>query len=137
MHCYCSICRKTAGGGGSAINILGEAQTLEVEGKEQVSVYQARGTGRDADARSSARRHFCKLCGSALYISDPRWPDWVYPHASAIDTPLPEPQERLHIMLASKPSWVRLPVGSGEERVREYPNESIEAWHRARGLLQE
>jgi hypothetical protein len=22
MHCYCSICRKTAGGGGFAVNIM-------------------------------------------------------------------------------------------------------------------
>ena len=24
MRCYCSICRKTAGGGGYAINIMGD-----------------------------------------------------------------------------------------------------------------
>jgi hypothetical protein len=28
MRCYCSICRKTAGGGGYAINIMGDAATL-------------------------------------------------------------------------------------------------------------
>ena len=26
MQCYCSICRKTAGGGGYAINLGGEAE---------------------------------------------------------------------------------------------------------------
>ena len=40
MHCYCSICRKTAGGGGYAINIMGEAGTLKVEGAEHLSVYR-------------------------------------------------------------------------------------------------
>ncbi|HET7032062.1 MAG TPA: GFA family protein, partial [Casimicrobiaceae bacterium] len=30
MRCYCSICRKTAGGGGYAINIMGDAASLKV-----------------------------------------------------------------------------------------------------------
>ena len=32
MRCYCSICRKTAGGGGYAINIMGKAKSLKVKG---------------------------------------------------------------------------------------------------------
>ena len=44
LWCYCSICRKTAGGGGYAINIMGQAETLKVKGK--TSVYRAmRGGG--------------------------------------------------------------------------------------------
>ena len=31
--CYCSICRKTAGGGGYAINLSAVADTLEVTGR--------------------------------------------------------------------------------------------------------
>ena len=41
MRCYCSICRKTAGGGGYAINIMGDAQTLSVRGRKDVAIYQA------------------------------------------------------------------------------------------------
>jgi len=40
--CYCSICRKTAGGGGYAINLSGDHATLEVEGEENVCVHRAR-----------------------------------------------------------------------------------------------
>ena len=40
--CYCSICRKTAGGGGYAINIMGDATTLKVRGSRNVSVYRAK-----------------------------------------------------------------------------------------------
>ena len=32
LRCFCSICRKTAGGG-FAINIMGEAKTLKIKGK--------------------------------------------------------------------------------------------------------
>ena len=36
-RCYCSICRKTAGTGGYAINLGGDFKTLEVEGKDSHS----------------------------------------------------------------------------------------------------
>ena len=35
MRCYCSICRKTAGTGGFAINLGADYQSLQVEGKGQ------------------------------------------------------------------------------------------------------
>ncbi len=130
MHCYCSICRKTAGGGGYAINIMGRAETLQVRGKDKLSVYQAR----MGDELSPCRRHFCRVCGSALWISDPRWPDWVYPQASAIDTPLPRPPELVHLMLKFAAPWVEVPEGHGSAVFQEYPDISIEDWHRQRGL---
>src|SRR5215510_5287236 len=34
QRCYCSICRKQDGGGGYAINIMGDADTLKVEGED-------------------------------------------------------------------------------------------------------
>jgi hypothetical protein len=134
MHCYCSICRKTAGGGGFAINIMGQAETLTVTGAAALVVYQAHGAGDDADRPSPARRHHCGTCGSALYIGDPRWPEWVYPFASAIDTALPVPPERVHIMLDFKAPWVRVPEGPGEVHFPRYPDESIADWHRRHGL---
>jgi hypothetical protein len=51
MHCYCSICRKTAGGGGYAINLGALTDTLEVEGEENLSFYQARIDGELSAAR--------------------------------------------------------------------------------------
>jgi len=40
-YCFCSVCRKTAGGGGYAINLGGKFDTLCVEGQEHTSVYHA------------------------------------------------------------------------------------------------
>jgi len=125
MHCYCSICRKTAGGGGFAINIMGKAGTLKKKGRTQV--YRAR--------RGGGERHFCPKCGSALWVWDKRWPEWIYPFASAIDTRLPRPRERQHILLDSKADWVPVPKGPREKRLRGYPREAILDWHRSRGLL--
>lgn len=134
LHCYCSICRKTAGGGGYAINLGGDFASLEVEGEEHLSVYRAR-TGIDQEP-SEGRRHFCKHCGSALWLYDPRWPTLVHPFASAIDSPLPIPPEHVHIMLASKAGWVEIPEDSNDCFFTEYPEESLADWHRRHGLTE-
>jgi len=135
LWCYCSICRKTAGGGGYAINIMGLASTLAVEGRRHLGTYRARLSPR-AGKRSPGRRYFCKRCASVLWVWDPRWKDWVYPFASAIDSALPVPKERQHIFLDSKPSWVEVPKGRRHKRFAQYPPEAIVDWHRKRGLLQ-
>ena len=139
MRCYCSICRKTAGGGGYAINIMGDASTLSVKGAKHMTIYRAWIAAEDGKRRrrSEGRRHFCAVCGSALYLSDPRWPEWVYPFASAIDTPLPTPPERLEIMLDYAAPWADVPSTKHDTHFPEYPAEAILDWHRKRGLYVE
>ena len=50
MRCYCSICRKTAGGGGFAINLGAKADTLTVEGAENITVFHAIIEGEESEA---------------------------------------------------------------------------------------
>lgn len=134
--CYCSICRKTAGSGGFAINLGGEAATLVVVGEDYVHSYHAvlhdEETGETS--RSLGERKFCGACGSALWVWDPRWPELVHPHASAIDTDLPVPPERTHLMLGSKANWVEPCVGDRDKTFDGYPDESIAAWHERLGM---
>lgn len=141
--CYCSICRKTAGGGGFAINLGADHRTLEISGEENLGIYRARlggqaGTatvGAGAKAKlSEARRYFCRHCASALWVWDSRWPDLVHPFASAIDSELPVPPERTHLMLGSKASWVEPCFGVDDRRFEAYPQESIAEWHARLGL---
>jgi hypothetical protein len=131
QRCYCSICRKTQGGGGYAINLGGEAASLRVTGRRHVGVYHARmkEAGEARAHRSPGERHFCTRCGSALWLFDPRWPELVHPFASAIDTPLPAPPESTHIMLDFKPDWVTVASGPRDRRHGGYPAESIAEWH--------
>jgi hypothetical protein len=68
MHCHCSICRKTAGGGGSAINL-----------------------GADAP-------------------------------------------EVVEAALAFAANWVDVPAGRGHVCAQEWPDESLDDWHRRHGL---
>ena len=123
--CYCSICRK-AGAGGYAINIMGDFSSLMVRGAESIEVFTAIPGG--------CERHFCRACGTMLWVWDARWGDLVHPFASAIDTALPEPPERVHLMLGSKAPWVRPDIRPGDQTFDAYPEQSIEDWHRARGL---
>lgn len=136
MRCYCSICRKTAGGGGYAINLGGNFRTMQVDGQEHLSIYQAEMVDAETGEThvSDGQRHFCKRCGSALWLWDPNWPELVHPHASAIDTELPIPPESTHLMLGSKPAWVEPQVGADDRCFDEYPDESLAQWHRRLGL---
>jgi len=133
--CYCSICRKTAGGGGFAINLMGDARTLKVTGERKIGVFHAQIRDEDGHCEiSSGERRFCKACGTALWVFDPAWPELVHPFASAIDTDLPVPPEKTHLLLRFKASWVVPDVGPGDQTFDLYPVESIEDWHRERGL---
>jgi len=133
--CYCSICRKTAGGGGFAINLMGDARSLAVEGERSIGVFQAEIREEDGHCEvSSGQRRFCKSCGSALWLFDPAWPDLVHPFASAIDSDLPVPPQKTHVLLRFKAGWVVPDLGPDDQSFDLYPVESIEDWHRKRGL---
>jgi hypothetical protein len=125
-RCYCARCRKTAGGTGAAANVLAQSSTLRVEGAEHLTEFAAADT---------TRTRFCSRCGSAMYLTIDAAPDFVYPFASAIDTPLPEPPERVHVFTSGAPAWARPPSGRDDLTVERNTNESIEGWHRRKGLL--
>ena len=133
QRCYCSICRKTQGGGGYAINLGGDARSMKVTGEDSISVYHAR---MPDGSRSTAERHFCKHCGSGLWLFSPEWPELIHPFASAIDTELPVPPEHTHLLLNSKASWVEVQGGPEDKRFEKYPEESIADWHQRLKLEQ-
>lgn len=134
QRCYCSICRKTVGGSGSAINLGGDASTLEIDGHDHVKVYRAMVVRKGQRVQSEHQRHFCGTCGAHLWAFHPRWPELVHPVASAIDTPLPEPPARVHMMVGSKAPWVTIDVREGDEVFDEYPQRSLAQWHRDHGF---
>ena len=129
--CYCSICRKTAGGGGYAINLSGDYATLKVGGEDHLAVYHVSNDGQ----ASPLGRHFCRHCASMLWAYDSRWPELIHPFASAIDSELPTAPERTHLMLDSKAAWVELRPEQHDLCFSEYPEESIAQWHQRLGLV--
>lgn len=134
QRCYCSICRKAGGGGGYSINIEAVAQTLTVEGREHVKIHQAMVERDGKRVKSRHERHFCRECGSHLWAYHPSWPELLYPVAGAIDTELPPPPETVHMMVASKASWVPIEGKPTDQRFDGYPRESLANWHEERDL---
>ncbi|TJW17727.1 MAG: GFA family protein [Mesorhizobium sp.] len=136
MLCYCSICRKQQGGGGFAINLGADYQTLKITGKRSLGVYRAEIEDDEHRRReiSSGERNFCRKCGTALWLYDPTWPELVHPFASAIDSDLPKPPEKVHLMLKYKANWVEPVIGEGDKVFDLYPEESIAGWHKRTGM---
>lgn len=130
QRCYCSICRKTQGGGGFAINLSADADSLKVKGKEHISVYKAkvRNPG-EKSYQSTGERNFCSVCSSGLWLFDPEWPELIHPFASAIDSEIPVPPEHTHLMLEFKPKWVEMQTKKKDKKFKRYPKESIAEWH--------
>jgi hypothetical protein len=134
QRCYCSICRKTSGGGGWTVNLAADARTLSVTGRRFTRTYHARLDDDPDPAISPAERVFCASCGSALWLYDPGWPELLHPFASAIDTPLPVPPTHTHLMLGARPDWVEVEGRRGDRHFDQFPEESIAEWHaRVRG----
>jgi hypothetical protein len=137
LRCYCTVCRKTAGAGGYAVNIMAQADTLRVTGEEHLGFHQARIEDEAQPGRlktSPGKRYFCRHCGSPLWVADPRWAGWIYPFAGAIDTPLPAPPERAHMMLDFRAPWCEPSQGERDVHFGRYPDEGIAEWHERHGL---
>ncbi|WP_027057201.1 GFA family protein [Mesorhizobium loti] len=136
MLCYCSICRKQQGGGGFAINLGADYETLNIRGKRSLGVFRAEIEDDEHPycEVSTGERNFCRKCGSALWLYDPTWPELVHPFASAIDSDLPKPPEKVHLMLKYKANWVEPDIGKGDKTFDVYPEESIADWHKRTGM---
>ncbi|MER8373787.1 GFA family protein [Mesorhizobium sp. M1406] len=136
MLCYCSICRKQQGGGGFAINLGADYETLNIRGKRSLGVYRAEIEDDEHPQCeiSTGERNFCKKCGSALWLYDPTWPELVHPFASAVDSDLPKPPSKVHLMLKYKANWVEPDIAKGDKAFDVYPEESIADWHKRTGM---
>jgi hypothetical protein len=140
MICHCHADTKTAGV--YNCNIMGDYSTLKIrQGEEYVKVYQVKLSDTEGGANeksstklSNHKRHFCSECASYLWAYDDRYPEYVYPFASAIDTPLPKPEEYCHIMTDFKLNHVQIPPGNNIHCYARYPPGSIEEWHKKHGF---
>ena len=100
------------------------------------SKYQAQVTNEETGkkTKSHLQRSFCKICGSSLWVWSPKWPELIHPFASIIDSSLPIPPERTHLMTSSKTEWAVLRADPQDQVFEQYPKESIAEWHKRLGL---
>jgi len=102
-YCHCEDCRRCTG---SAFNV-----GLRFESSAfRVISGDPRGFTKIADSGNELTRHFCPECGSPIFTSSPRHPDWVYVKAGSLDDPAivkPEYQS----WTASAVPWSRIEQG--------------------------
>ena len=102
-YCHCADCRRVTG---SAFNVgvrLAAAGFRVIEG-EPKAFTKAGGSGQPLS------RWFCPDCGSPLYTTSPRHPEWVFAKASALDEPAVV-APAAEIWTCSEVSWARIPDG--------------------------
>ncbi|KKK23119.1 hypothetical protein ARAM_000702, partial [Aspergillus rambellii] len=133
--CACGICRKIGGHMG-CVNLGGIADSLKItKGKDLIKKYTAvKDRGTPNEKICETERNFCSNCSTMLWLWCHRWPDLIHPFASAIDTELPVPTEMSCIFDASKPKWATWPEGN-KVIYDQYPSDSLENWHKKRGLF--
>jgi len=123
--CYCRRCRKLSGAIGAAINLIADAPTLQVGGELEPTRYET------SEGPGTA---FCPRCGSPLFLGMAIWPDWVYPFAAAVDTPLPEPPHHIHVRWTERQQWVPAIGAPDDPHFEDNTDESMIEWHDRMGL---
>src|SRR5258708_5466177 len=117
QRCYCSICRKSAGGGGYAINIMGLADTLKVKGKSALGVWNAPIDGHKGSADRGVKPYIRATCNpdADSWVADfLAW--WIDPESGL---PIPERAGvlRYYIRVAETIMWADRP----EELMQDLP----------------
>ena len=99
-YCHCEDCRRCTG---SAFNIgvrFEAARLRFVSGAPK-------GFTKRGDSGNELTRHFCPQCGSPIFTSSPRHPEFVYVKAGTLDDPtLVEPGSQ--IWVDSSVPWSRI-----------------------------
>ena len=79
-YCHCADCRRATG---SAFNI-----GVRVVAREfRIIKGQPKGFTKTGDSGNELTRHFCPECGSPLFTSSPRHPDFYFLKAGCLDDP--------------------------------------------------
>ena len=79
-YCHCEDCRRCTG---SAFNIGVRFTAADFH----IVSGTTRGFAKQADSGSELTRHFCPQCGSPIFTSSPKHPEYIYVKAGALDDP--------------------------------------------------
>ncbi|MDX2275586.1 MAG: GFA family protein [Hyphomonadaceae bacterium] len=95
-HCHCEDCRRSSGTGHCSHLAAPEA-SISLSG-------ETKGYARPADSGNVVTRHFCPVCGAAIFSTNAGMPGLVFLRASSLDDPeVFKPQ--MHVYAARAPSW--------------------------------
>ncbi|MBV8739097.1 MAG: GFA family protein [Alphaproteobacteria bacterium] len=79
-YCHCADCRRATG---SAFNV-----GVKVSARQfRITQGDLKGFTKTGDSGNELTRHFCPECGSPLFTSSPRHPDFYFLKAGCLDDP--------------------------------------------------
>lgn len=79
--CYCKFCQRATGAAQMILAVFPRTDLSFVRGKPGVYVHISEGSGKEMCV------HFCKECGTKLYLNFERWPDIVGLYSGTLDDP--------------------------------------------------
>lgn len=95
-NCHCSKCRKFNGAAFSSYGVVAAADLRFEEGETELTAFRF---------PAGALRHFCRVCGTPIFNSNPLYPGFYMVHLGAFD----QPQEllpRMNIFCDSQLAWL-------------------------------
>lgn len=97
-HCHCEDCRRSSGSGHCSHLGVAEA-SVALAG-------ETKGYSRPADSGNLVTRHFCPICGAAIFSTNVAMPGMVFLRASSLDD-LEVFKPQMHVYAARAASWDR------------------------------
>lgn len=79
--CYCKFCQRATGGAQMILPVAPMADLSLTCGAPASSTHVSEGSGKQIHV------HFCKDCGTKLYMTYERWPDMVGLYGGTLDDP--------------------------------------------------
>ena len=100
-HCHCTLCRRAHGAAFVTWFGVERSQFEIVEGNDNVAWYQS---------TPSARRGFCRTCGSTLFFESERWADEMHIALAHMHGPI-DRRPQAHVFFDTHVDWVELGDG--------------------------
>lgn len=79
--CYCRFCQRATGGAQMILPVLPLSDFSVPQGRPGCHTHVSEGSGKEVHL------HFCKDCGTKLYVTYERWPDMVGLFAGTLNDP--------------------------------------------------
>lgn len=98
LNCHCSICRRLSGAGYTTWVAVPARQFSLRSTDRQLAEFQV---------TANTKRHFCSVCGTAVYSTDRRYPDIVGIARGVLEDDAGL-APALHAFYDSKASWVSI-----------------------------
>ena len=77
-NCHCNTCKKITGGVFGTIAVIGEQELEIIEGQDILTSYQV---------SEKAIKHFCRTCGTPVFVSHTKYPGHCMLHVGSLDDP--------------------------------------------------